>query len=86
MSASSCIWGPETGCWLTRALTSRRRVQPALEYLQRIGHNPASSVRLIVATHWHDDHIRGLAEVVRTCAAADFYCSSALRTNPKYSQ
>ena len=71
-----------SGNWLLvdSCFDQQRRVQPALAYLQRIGHNPASAVRLIVATHWHDDHIRGLAEVVRTCEAADFYCSSALCT------
>ncbi len=71
-----------SGNWLLvdSCFDRRRRVQPALAYLRRIGHDPASTVRLIVATHWHDDHIRGLAEVVRTCEAADFYCSSALDT------
>ena len=71
-----------SGNWLLvdSCFDQRRRVQPALAYLRRIGHDPASAVRLIVATHWHDDHIRGLAEVVRTCEAADFYCSSALCT------
>ena len=71
-----------SGNWLLvdSCIDQRRRVQPALAYLRRIGHDPASAVRLIVATHWHDDHIRGLAEVVRTCEAADFYCSSALCT------
>ena len=71
-----------SGNWLLvdSCIDQRRRVQPALAYLRRIGHDPASAVRLVVATHWHDDHIRGLAEVVRTCEAADFYCSSALCT------
>ena len=70
-----------SGNWLLvdSCLDQRRRVQPALAYLRRIGHDPVSTVRLIVATHWHDDHIRGLAEVVRTCEGAKFYCSSALR-------
>ena len=39
----------------------------ALRYLKSIGIDPASTVRLIVATHWHDDHIRGLAQMVGTC-------------------
>ena len=70
-----------SGNWLLvdSCFDQRRRVQPALAYLRQIGYDPASTVRLIVATHWHDDHIRGLTEVVRTCEAADFYCSSALR-------
>jgi len=50
----------------------------SVSYLRSIGVDP-SAVKWIVASHWDDDHVRGLAETVDTCAAADFYCSSALR-------
>ncbi len=53
--------------------------QPAaVAYLRGIGSNPASAVRLIVATHWHDDHIRGVGEMVELCRNASFCCASAL--------
>jgi metal-dependent hydrolase (beta-lactamase superfamily II) len=48
-------------------------------YLKRIGFNPAICVKSIIATHWHDDHIRGLAQVFRECESADFCCSDALK-------
>ncbi len=41
--------------------------------------DPAESVELIVATHWHDDHIRGMAQIVEVCDKATFCCSSVLR-------
>jgi hypothetical protein len=47
-----------------------------LEYLANIGVDP-SSVELVIASHWHDDHIRGLAEVLAACTNAKFCCSSA---------
>ena len=50
----------------------------ALEYLERIGVDPAHAVKLIVATHWHDDHIRGMAQIVEVCRSAQFCCSGAL--------
>lgn len=50
----------------------------ALEYLERIGVNIEHDVRLIVATHWHDDHIRGLATLVKRATNAEFICSAAL--------
>jgi hypothetical protein len=50
-----------------------------LQYLQTLGVDPATSVVLIAASHWHDDHIRGLADVVEACCAAKFCCSSALK-------
>lgn len=49
-----------------------------LAYLQNIGVNVARSVELVVSTHWHDDHVRGLSEVVRECANAGFACSIAM--------
>lgn len=55
--------------------------QPAsIEYLHSIGVNPSATVKLVVATHWHDDHVRGLGSVFRECEAAQFVCSDALRS------
>ena len=51
----------------------------ALDYLLSIGVDPADAVTLIVATHWHDDHIRGMAKLVDACPNAEFSCASALR-------
>ena len=50
----------------------------ALQYLIELGVEPSRDVRLVVATHWHDDHIRGMAKLVTACSSADFCCASAL--------
>ena len=50
----------------------------ALRYLESIGLDPAQAVALIVATHWHDDHIRGMARLVEACDRAAFCCAGAL--------
>ena len=39
----------------------------ALYYLRRIGVRVEDQVKLIVASHWHDDHVRGLREIVARC-------------------
>ena len=44
-----------------------------------MGADPANAVALVVATHWHDDHIRGMAQLVEHCTNAVFCCSGALR-------
>jgi glyoxylase-like metal-dependent hydrolase (beta-lactamase superfamily II) len=49
-----------------------------LEYLESIGVNPAQAVRLIVATHWHNDHIGGLSQIVKSCPNARFVCPAVL--------
>ena len=50
----------------------------ALDYLSQIGVDP-SQVVSIVATHWHDDHVRGLAATVAACEQARFFYSELLR-------
>lgn len=53
------------------------RSPAALDYLDSIGVDCSEAVAVVVATHWHDDHIRGLADVVKRCDKARFACSSA---------
>ena len=48
----------------------------ALRYLETLGINPAQAVALVVATHWHDDHIRGMSRLVECCPEAAFCCAS----------
>lgn len=50
----------------------------AIGYLESLGIEPGAAVDLITASHWHDDHIRGLAEVLERCSRARFACSAAL--------
>ncbi|ADV26535.1 hypothetical protein Psesu_0680 [Pseudoxanthomonas suwonensis 11-1] len=51
-----------------------------LHYLNQIGVD-ASAIEMIVATHWHDDHVRGLSEVAD--AASDAVCVVPLALNSK---
>ena len=53
----------------------------ALQYLLSLGVDVARDVSIILASHWHDDHIRGLARVVDCCRSARFHCSLALRND-----
>ncbi len=53
----------------------------ALEYLENLGVDVASQVKLVVVTHWHDDHIRGAAQILRYAESAKFVCSAALDCN-----
>lgn len=56
--------------------------EPApLSYLRKINVDPAISVKKVIATHWHDDHIRGLSNIIKNCISAEFVCSGALRSN-----
>lgn len=50
----------------------------SLAYLNSLGVNPANDVSLIVATHWHDDHVRGLSTLVEHCTSAELVFSQAL--------
>ena len=50
----------------------------ALRYLLDMGVDPSVSVKLVVATHWHDDHIRGMGDQVEVCRSASFCCAGVL--------
>jgi hypothetical protein len=47
----------------------------SLEYLEQIG-VPFDAVVGIVASHWHDDHVRGISELQAACPAAAFFISN----------
>lgn len=51
----------------------------ALSYFDALGLSPDDVVQVVVATHWDDDHIRGLSSVVDASPNATFVCSAALR-------
>jgi hypothetical protein len=50
----------------------------AIAYLEGLGVEVSSDVKLIVVSHWHDDHIEGVSTVANACPTADVCCSVAL--------
>lgn len=66
------------GNWLlVDSCRSPQSGEPAsLEYLDRIG-VPRQNIRSIIASHWHDDHIRGVANIVKACPHAELHISAA---------
>ena len=51
----------------------------ALEYFGLLNIDMEDAVKLIVASHWHDDHIRGLSDLFIKCAHALFSMPIALK-------
>ncbi len=51
----------------------------ALAYFEKLNIDPSASVRQIIATHWHDDHIRGFGKLLHACSSAQLVLSNALR-------
>lgn len=60
----SCL-NPETG------------MPAALEYLLCLGVNVSIDVELIVISHWHNDHIKGLSKIIEACSSAKVVFSEA---------
>jgi beta-lactamase superfamily II metal-dependent hydrolase len=56
----------------------------AIAYLEALGIDPSDAIKRILATHWHDDHIRGLGDLVRRCPKAEFAMSAALGQSQFY--
>lgn len=75
------------GCWIVvdscvDSMSSDTTSAP-LNYLHHIGVNCREQVQLVVATHWHEDHVKGISQLVSSCESADFCCASAL-TSPEF--
>lgn len=50
----------------------------ALDYLESLRVDVSRQVKLVVVTHWHDDHMQGAAQLLREASQAEFACSAAL--------
>ena len=62
--------------------SGERDKRPVAErYLRALNVRLESDVILIVATHWHSDHICGLGRLVDLCSGAEFSCANALLQN-----
>lgn len=68
------------GVWLVvdSCIDPKTNRSAPLGYLESIGFDPASAIDLVVASHWHADHVRGLHELYSVASAAKFSCSSVL--------
>lgn len=68
------------GRWLVvdSCVDPSSKIPKPLEYLQALGVDPASAVELVAATHWHDDHVRGLSQILEVCRSATFCCADTL--------
>lgn len=52
------------------------KIPIAQKYLESKGIS-FDEVKGIIATHWHDDHIQGMAKLLELCQKAEFYTSGA---------
>lgn len=73
------------GDWIVvdSCINPRTRRAAALTYLDSLGLS-FESVSLIVATHWHDDHVEGIGSIVEACPGANVVCSAALNRKEIY--
>ncbi|MFJ7968525.1 hypothetical protein [Streptomyces sp. NPDC096324] len=51
----------------------------AIDYLKQLGIDVADSVSTVVATHWHDDHVKGISALLEEASQARFYAAGAFR-------
>ena len=65
------------GAWMLidSCLDPETRTPATLNYLNSIGVS-GDNVKAILASHWHDDHVRGIAELARSYPDAEFHLSS----------
>jgi beta-lactamase superfamily II metal-dependent hydrolase len=71
------------GDWIVvdSCLDKQVREPIALQYLKSLGVDVSSRVRMVLATHWHDDHIKGIGKVFAAAEGATFVDSAAYAYN-----
>jgi beta-lactamase superfamily II metal-dependent hydrolase len=67
-------------CMVDSCIGLGQRESVGVEYLRKLGIESVSGVRLLLATHWHDDHIRGISGALAVFTNAKFACSNALQS------
>ena len=71
-----CYIGDNEWVVIDSCLNPKTKKSLILEYLDII--DPAANISLIIATHFHDDHIKGLSQIVSKYPKSLFVCSNAL--------
>ncbi|MCG8317863.1 MAG: MBL fold metallo-hydrolase [Cytophagales bacterium] len=61
------------------------KVPLPLEYIENLGVDVSKRVKLIICTHWHDDHIQGISEIFKKCSQANF-CMAKVTDKNKFLQ
>jgi hypothetical protein len=68
------------GLWITidSCLLKETGSPAATKYFDTIGIDAARDVRFVIASHWQDDHVRGIGSLFEVCKSAQFVCSYGL--------
>jgi len=57
---------------------SKTNESAPLAYLKKLGFHPENDIKLVVASHWHDDHVKGLHDLFTAASSAQLCCSPVL--------
>jgi hypothetical protein len=52
----------------------------ALDYLNSIGARIETDIKVVIVSHWHDDHIHGVASVVQAAKSAIVVCTPVVQS------
>lgn len=69
------------GDWvmIDSCLDTESKEPAALVYFRKVGLDVSDCLRAVIATHWHDDHIKGISDVFAAAKNAAFACTEAVR-------
>lgn len=59
------------------AIPSMPNSSAPLQYLQALGVDVANAVKLVIVSHWDDDHIRGISLALEAFRSSAFCCATA---------
>jgi Metallo-beta-lactamase superfamily len=90
-----CVFGPKygecivvhlgNGHWMVvdSCIFEDAGTPSALAYFDALKIDPSAAIKVIVATHWHDDHYKGLSKIIKAAPDAKICIPMAL-TRPEF--
>ncbi len=68
-------------CWLVidSCINPANKLPASLHYLEQIGVSPGD-VKAVIASHWHDDHVRGISKLADAFPQAEFFLSAVFNS------
>jgi metallo-beta-lactamase superfamily protein len=66
------------GNWIVVDSCIHEQIPVALGYFRALGIEPTNSIKAVIATHWHDDHYKGLSQILAAAPNANVWIASAL--------
>ena len=77
-------YGAEEWAIIDSCIDAMNQTCLPIAYLEDIGVDVKEQVKYVICTHWHDDHIKGLHQVLDACSCDVIFCVAIVSEKQKF--